>query len=131
MAVTIYDNFKYLQFTQSIDLMSDELKVALLNGYTPSSSHELFSEVSSFEASGSGYISGGKALSGKTLSAVTPITFDAANLDWQMSSITATGAVLYKTTGELIAYFPYSGTKISTDGEFFHEWSASGILQLA
>lgn len=136
MAVTIYHGFKYLQFTNSIDLLSDTIKIMLVNGYTPNAAHQYRDEVEAEEVIGTGYIDGGKTLAGRSVSSVSPITFDADNVDWQSSSITATGAILYKDTGDaatspLIAYFPYTGTKISTDGEFLHEWSASGILEIA
>jgi hypothetical protein len=108
----------------------------LVNGYSVDANHDYVSDVDASEVSGTGYIDGGTALAGRSLTSTSPITFDANNVDWQASSITATGAILYKDTGNpatspLIAYFPYSGTKISTDGEFLHEWSASGILEIA
>jgi hypothetical protein len=122
--------------TGDIDLLTDTIKLMLVDGYAVSAAHEFRSDVLADEASGTGYTTGGTALTGKSLTSVSPITFDATNVDWQASSIQATGAILYKDTGNaatspLIAYFPYSGTKISTDGEFFHEWSAGGILEIA
>jgi hypothetical protein len=136
VAVTIYHGFKYLQFTNSVDVLSDILKVMLVNDYVVVPNHEFVSDVQVDEASGTGYTAGGKVLAGRTLTAVAPIILDADNVEWPMSSITATGAILYKDTGDpatspLIAYYPYTSVKISTDGEFLHEWSASGILKIA
>jgi hypothetical protein len=87
------------------------------------------------EVVGTGYTAGGKALTTKsvTVNTTTDLAmFDADDVVWATSTITARGAVLYKiTTGELIAYFDFVTDKISTAGDFTVQWNASGILTIA
>lgn len=87
------------------------------------------------EVVGTGYTAGGKALVNKSVTVDTAgdlAKFDADDLVWTASTITARGAVLYKiTTGELIAYFDFGTDKISSAGDFTVQWNASGILTIA
>lgn len=61
MSVTIYNGFKYAQFTNSVNLLADTIRVMLVNGYTPSAAHVYRNEVTADEATGTGYTDGGKA----------------------------------------------------------------------
>lgn len=67
MADVIYNSFKRDVMNGSIDLDTDTIKVKLVtSAYTPNQdTHTKVSDVTS-EVTGSGYTSGGKALSGKT-----------------------------------------------------------------
>jgi len=62
--------------------------------------------------------------------------FDAADLTWPASTITARGAVLYKNRGgaasadELICFVDFGVDKTSSSGDFTITWSSEGILNL-
>jgi hypothetical protein len=126
-----------------IDLDTDTIVGILVGtGYTPNrTAHSLFSDVSANEVTGTGYTAGGIALSSKTMthSAGTG-TFDAADLTWSTSTITAKYCVLIRRAGGslasgdlLIGYVDLdttsgSSTVTSTGGNFTVAWNASGIL---
>jgi hypothetical protein len=62
--------------------------------------------------------------------------FDADDVVWTSSTITARGAVLYKDTGTpstspLICYIDFGSNKSSNGADFTIQWSSSGILKLA
>jgi hypothetical protein len=61
--------------------------------------------------------------------------FDADDATWTTSSITARGAILYKSTGTagtspLIAYIDFTTDKTSDGDNFIIQWAAEGILNL-
>jgi hypothetical protein len=61
--------------------------------------------------------------------------FDAANVTWSASTITARGAVLYQNTGTdstspLIGYFDFGSDQSSSSGDFTIAWNAEGLLNL-
>lgn len=93
--------------------------------------------VSGAEASGTGYTAGGAALAGLAIAASgNNRVVNATNPTWPTSTISATGAILFKRVGAdlttpaddiLIAYYDFSGTVASTAGTFTVNLS-SGIL---
>jgi len=129
-----------------IDLDSDTIVCVLLGaGYTPNrTSHALWSDISAQEiASGSGYTSGGQALSGKAVThSAGAGTFDADDVVWSSSTITAKYAALVRRAGGslasgdlLIAYVDLdtasgSATVASLNAAFTVQWNAAGILTL-
>jgi len=120
-----------------IALLQDTIKVALLGStYTPSQSHASWSNVSSHEVSGTGYTAGGEALSNKGITPDTNnirSTFDADDVTWANSEITARYAVLYDDTASgkpLIALVDFGEEKSSSNGSFTIQWHADGILRL-
>lgn len=139
MADVIYNNFKKNIMNGGIDLDTDTIKVALVtSSYTPDQdTHEFFSSVTN-EVVGTGYTAGGATLAGKAVTADNTDNegvFDADDVVWTTSTITARGAVLYKSTGvagtsALIAYIDFGSDKISTAGSFTIAWNAEGILNL-
>ena len=87
-------------FNKELDFDTDTIKVALLSGYTPSQAHNYFDDVSADEISGTGYTAGGATLGSKTLvSSGGVATFDAADTSWSSSTLSATHAVVYLSTG--------------------------------
>ena len=91
------------------------------------------------EVSGTGYSAGGSALANKAVTADNTDNegvFDADDLSWAAATITARGAVLYKSRGgaasadELIAYIDFGSDIVSTGGTFLITWAAEGILNL-
>lgn len=117
------------------DTTADRFKVMLVtSSYTPNfGTHDFKSDVTN-EVSGTGYDAGGKSLSSVTLTQTGgTITFDAANLTWASSTITARGAVVYDdslTNDPLICYIDFGADKSSSAGDFVLTFNASGIFTL-
>ena len=117
------------------DTTADRFKVMLVtSSYTPTfGTHDFKSEVTN-EVSGTGYDAGGKSLSSVTLTqSGGTITFDAADLTWASSTITARGAVVYDdslTNDPLICYIDFGADKSSSAGDFVLTFNASGIFTL-
>lgn len=141
MADVIYNAFKKYIMNGSIDLDTDTINVMLVTStYTPDQDTHEFRDDITNEVSGTGYSAGGSALAGKTVTADNTDNegvFDANDLAWSTSTITARGAVLYKARGgassadELICYIDFGSDKISTAGTFTIAWNAEGIVNLA
>ena len=136
MATILYDSFKQSRLDGSApDLTGDTIKVMLVtSGYTPSAAHQFRSSVTN-EVVGAGYTSGGQTLASKTLTGTNPVVFDAADITWSSSTITARGAVMYQDTGNaatdrLMAYFDFTTDQTSSSGNFSIVWNASGIFDL-
>lgn len=139
MADVIYNAFKKNIMNGSIDFDTDTMKVALVtSSYTPDQdTHDMFDDITN-EVSGTGYTAGGATLANKTVTQDNTDNegvFDADDVTWSSSTITARGAVLYKSTGTastspLICYFDFTSDKISTSGNFVISWNAEGILNL-
>lgn len=141
MADVIYNAFKKYIMNGSIDLDTDTINVMLVTStYTPDQDTHEFRDDITNEVSGTGYSAGGSALAGKAVTADNTDNegvFDANDVSWSTSTITARGAVLYKARGgassadELICYIDFGSDKISTAGTFTIAWNAEGILNLA
>ncbi len=139
MADVIYNSFKKKIMDGSIDLDTDTIKVALVtSSYTPDQdAHDFFDDVTN-EVSGTGYTAGGATLANKAVTADNTDNegvFDADDVSWPTSTITARGAVIYKSTGTastspLIAYIDFGADKSSSAGTFQITWNAEGILNL-
>lgn len=139
MADVIYNSFKKKIMDGSIDLDTDTIKVALVtSSYTPDQdAHDFFDDVTN-EVVGTGYTAGGASLATKVVSADNTDNegvFDADDTAWTTSTITARGAVIYKSTGTastspLICYLDFTTDKISTAGTFTISWNSEGILNL-
>lgn len=139
MADVIFNSFKKKIMDGSIDLDTDTIKVALVtSSYTPDQdAHDFFDDVTN-EVSGTGYTAGGASLANKAVTADNTDNegvFDADDVTWSSSSITARAAVLYKSTGTastspLICYIDFGADKVSSSGNFTIQWNAEGILNL-
>lgn len=141
MADVIYNSFKRDIMNGSIDLDTDTINVMLVtSSYTPDQdAHDRRDDVTNEVSAGGGYSTGGAALAGKSVTADNTDNegvFDANDLTWSTSTITARGAVLYKARGgaasadELICYIDFGSDKISSGGDFTIQWAAEGILNL-
>lgn len=124
----------------SIDLDTDDIKVMLVtSAYVPNiDTNTKRSDVTN-EVTGTGYTAGGQSLAGKTVTQDNTDdegVFDANDVTWSASTITARGAVLYKSRGgaasadELVCYFDFVTDFSSTAGNFTITWNAEGILNL-
>lgn len=136
MANQIYNHLKSEVQKGSFNLVSDTIKVALVtSAYSPNiDSHQHFSDITN-EVSGTGYTAGGATLSGKTVTQDNTNdrgVFDANDVTWANSTITARGAVVYKSTGnastsKIIAYIDFGADKSSSASDFTIQWHADGI----
>lgn len=139
MSDVIYNSFKGKIMDGSIDLDTDTVKVALVTStYTPNQdTHDFFDDVTN-EVTGTGYTAGGATLASKTVTVDTTDNegvFDAADVTWSTSTITARGAVIYKSTGTastsaLICYLDFTTDQSSSAGDFTVAWNAEGIINL-
>ena len=139
MASAIYNSFKRDIMDGSIDLDADTIKVALVTStYTQNiDTHTKFSDITN-EASGTGYVAGGNTLA--SLAVTVDNTddegvFDASDTNWATSTITARGAVVYKSSGvastsPLMAYFDFATDQSSSSGNFTISWNSEGIINL-
>ena len=140
MADVIYNSFKRDIMNGALDLDTDTIKVMLVtSSYTPDQdAHTKRSDVTN-EVVGTGYSAGGAALANKAVTADNTDNegvFDADDLTWSSSTITARGAVLYKSRGgassadELLCYIDFGSDKSSSAGNFTLQWAAEGIINL-
>ena len=133
MASIIYNSFLDDLAKGAIDLDTDTFKVMLVNttyaaiaDETKKDSHTKRSDVTANEISGTGYTTGGAT-------ATVTVTKDTANnrvdvslgsASWTTATITAYGAVYYKSRGglasadELVGYIDFGGAVTSTAGTF-------------
>lgn len=140
MANVVYNSFKRDIMNGSIDLDTDTIKIALVTAsYTPDQdAHDNFDDVTN-EVSDSGtYAAGGGTLANKTVAVDNTDNegvFDADNISFTGATITARGAVVYKSTGtaatsKLICYLDFGSNVSSTAGTFAIAFAAEGILNL-
>jgi len=140
MADVIYNSFKRDIMNGALDLDTDTIKVMLVTStYTADQdAHTKRSDITN-EVSGTGYTAGGSALANKAVTVDNTDNegvFDADDLTWSTSTITARGAVLYKSRGgassadELLCYIDFGSDKISSAGNFTITWDAEGIINL-
>jgi hypothetical protein len=121
---------------KEIDWSSDTIKVMLCTStYTPSqTTHDYKSDVTN-EVTGAGYTAGGATLASKTEAFASQVKqFDAADVTWSTSTITARFAVVYDdtpatdATKPLICYVDFGADVVSTGGDFTITWDATGIF---
>jgi len=95
-SITAYDNLWKLLLTGGIDADTDTLKLALVtSSYTPSTAHDEWADVSTYEVSpGSGYTTGGATLANPV---VTTTTIDYDDVTWISLTKAFRYAVCYKS----------------------------------
>ena len=126
MANAMYNKVKGALGNGDIDWVNDTtIKVMLLtNSYTLNVDHDFVNDVNSYEVSGTGYTAGGKAITSRSITidnADDNAQYDAADVEWTTSTITAYKGVVYKDTGTastspLICYLDFGGSKESSNG---------------
>lgn len=136
----VLNSFKKRILEANINLSADTIKVALLTNIhvTNIDTQEFWSNVSANEVVGTGYTAGGQALASKVVSQDNVDdegVFDAADVTWAASTITARYAVVYKdttvaTTSPLICIIDFGTDKSSSNGNFTIQWATEGILNL-
>lgn len=142
MAVTAYVFGQFLGHLakKKIDIEADTVKVALVgSGWTPNQdTMDYFDDVTN-QVTGTGYTAGGATLTGVTWSYTAGTNtwkFDAADVSWPSSTVTARYAVIYVDTAgaasadPLIAYVDFGADVSSTAGTFSIVWDAAGIFTM-
>jgi hypothetical protein len=133
-----FGNLIIKAFNKEVDWDTDTIKVMLLDDTLApdQDTHDYIDDLNANEVSGTGYTAGGATLASKTIgyTAGTNVTkFDAADVTWSSSTITARYAVLYVDTGTpatsvLIGYTDFGEDKSSENGNFTLTWDADGIF---
>ncbi|MBU0995392.1 MAG: hypothetical protein KJ737_23085 [Proteobacteria bacterium] len=131
----IYRNFYKTISDGTIDLDSDTIKVMLCDGsYVPDISHEFKSHITG-EVTGTGYTAGGATLANKSIVLDgNESKFDADDVIWGGSTLTARFAVMYASTGvdatsPLIGVWDFGSDKSTNNSAFELTWSSTGILR--
>lgn len=140
MADLIYNSYKTDILAGNIDHDADTIKVMLVtSSYTPDADTHTFKDDVTNEVSGTGYTAGGETLASKTVTQDNTDNegvFDAADVTWSTSTITARAAVMYKDTGTastspVMVYFDFGSDQSSSAGDFTIQWGSEGIVNLA
>lgn len=141
MASTSFDSTTFDVGSGNIVLSTDTFFVLLTSGYTPNAKTHLKRSDVTGEISGTGYTAGGVALSGVTATKDTTndlTLLTATNPAWPTSTLSATGAVVYKHRGglasadELVSYIDFGGTVTSTAATFtITSFATAGFLKLS
>lgn len=141
MASVVYNSFKADIANGNIDLSVDTIYLLLVtSGYSVDiDAHEKRSDITSEVAAGGGYATGGAEATNPSVAiddANDRGIFNADDVTWSASTITARGGVLYKSRGgaasadELICFIDFVSDKSSTAGDFKVTWDVIGILTL-
>ena len=110
-------------FDGQIDFLAHDIRLVLLgSAYTPDqANHERFSDLTG-EVVGAGYVPGGKAMTGKTVTinaATKEIVLDADDAVWLNSSLSVRTVVMYDATADiLLAYQQSDSDVVSTNDNF-------------
>lgn len=147
----VYNQFKHLQADDTIDLLSDTLKVILVGSTYSATVDDSFVSptiAAGQELNGTGYTGGYQGSGRKTLSSKVVVRddvnnraeFSAAPVTWTgINAGVITAAVIIReraatgdTMSELIAYINDGGLPLTTNGgDVTFTWNAEGILQLS
>lgn len=100
---------------------------------------EFRSSYTANEVSTTNYTAGGTEITSKTTSADTTNDlgyFDGADVSWSSVTLTARGAVVYKSTGAattdpVICMFDFGSDQTATAGTFTIQWSTGGLIRLS
>ena len=136
-SATIYASVFDKAFKEEINLLADTIKVSLhTTTYTPDTdAHDYFADLTN-EASGAGYTAGGATLANDVFTYTAGTNtwkYDADDVSWPSSSITARYAVLYDSTpgtaatNPLICLFDFDTNQTTSNGTFSIAWNASGL----
>lgn len=142
MAVThqFYNDFISNLGNGTINLISDDIKVILVNGYVFDAIHTVLADVSGSEIpAGNGYETGGVTLVGSTLGwdLINAWTkWDADDVTWLASGGAigpSTGAVFYSNTSDdLIGYIDFDASETATDTDQFKlTFNTNGVFTIS
>ena len=138
MAVTakVYSHAPLAALEKLVNLETDTIKAMLCtSSYTPSQDDHDFKDDVDNEVTGTGYTAGGAAAANPAVTiAAKVVKFDADDVEWTTSTITARYAVLYDDTPEgdaakpLLVLIDFGENKSSENGTFKLAFNASGIF---
>ena len=135
MASGIYNRFKANLMNKVVDMEADTINVALMtSSHDFSSGSTTWAQVSGAQATGTGYVAGGTTLAGKAVTEAATTKWDATDVAWSGSTITARHAVIYDDTvtdDQLVCSFDFGEDKSSVSGTFTIQWHTDGIITLA
>lgn len=149
MANLVYNRFKEGLMNADEDLEGGTFKVLLLtDGYTPDADDTNVAALTlaSYEASGTGYDAFNYAsTTPKELTGLTTTTdtgndlayWDANDVTWSSSTVTARYAVIYRhvdgvqANDLLCVLIDFGSNKSSSAGDFTIQWNSDGIISLA
>lgn len=126
---------------RSCDWLSDAIHLMLVtNSYVPNQdTHKFKSDITNELPATGGYVAGGTALAGKTITldaANNIMTLDANDVTWAASTLTnARYGILYDRRAaadadrELIGYIDFGADQSSAGVDFTVTWNALGILR--
>lgn len=141
----LFGLFKTSAYSKKIDLTADDIYVMLVTTAPTATQQDTWqykSDVTGEVANGNGYTTGGQKLTYTSPTVRTAynastntFTFDADDVTWPSSTITAGGAVLYSYTSGgtdaarcLIGYVDFGSAVSTTSGTFQIVWNSSGIF---
>jgi len=134
MASGIYNRLLANLMNKEIDLEADVINVALMdNVHAFNLAHNTFSQVSANEVTGAGYTAGGKTLTGKSVTQGAITVWDATDVTWTDTTLSAYHAVIYDDTlvgKDLIASIDFGGEQAVSDGIITIVWDVLGIIKL-
>lgn len=136
MASIIYNDFWGDLMDKKLDMNSDTFNVQLHTAtYSPDKDHG-YGSLTNEVAEAGNYNTGGKSLASLTVTVDDTNDrgcWDAANVTWESSTITARYAVLKDVTNSnsLICCVDFGSTVSSSNGNFTIAWHANGIMTLA
>lgn len=139
MADLIFNNFLGDIGNGTIDWDTDSFKCMLVTAtYTPDIDTHINRDDVSNEVVGTGYTLGGAAMSGEAVTVDNTNDwgkYDADNVQWVTSTITARAAIVYKDVGTaatdiLVGYWDFGGDIVSTADTFTVTWGANGLFTL-
>ncbi len=141
MANLLYNSAKVKLGDGNIDWNTDTIKAALVTtAYTPDiDAHDFWNDVSSNEASGTGYTAGGFTLASCTVTQDNTnnrAVYDATDVSASTVTTTFRYIIIYKSTGvsstsPLILSIDTGGTQTLTAGTLNIAWNTDGIFYLA
>lgn len=138
VSANLYGNFLKCALNKEIDWDTDVIKLMLCTALTIDQDGDIYlADVVRTEASGTGYVAGGQALTNKSIvytGATNVIKLDADDVIWTNSTIpNVTHALLYDDTTAnkpVIGYVDFDGSFSSANGSFTVSWDASGIATI-
>jgi hypothetical protein len=134
---------KFLINTAAFSLESETVVASMLvqDAYTPNfDTHDFRNDVTNEPGNSGTYSAGGSVITSTELVVATPaatqINYDAADLNWTGTTITARGAVTYNKTGgasstdQVVVANSFASDVSTSGGTFTLSWHANGLFYI-
>ena len=141
MANATYNEFKKVIGEAGLNWASDTIKVILIDDTIAPNidTHEYYDDITTELTTGDGYTAGGATLADCAITrddTADHSEYDATDVTWGSSTITARYGIVYKDTGTpatspLICYMDFTENKSSSAGDFKITWHADGVFKIA